>query len=430
MSDLLNRRKPVSNLLKKIPCFSEISNLHLQFDMYCSTHLDDICMVLKYCYIQNLLRPITTHQQIQAFIQKHYFYTSSNIDFLLRYKASRYPVHKLEDSVQYQEIATMPVLGIKYRVYKWTETSWEINERFDMSGRAPVCYLLEYRSKFYILFTEVMTYIDQYDPQTGYRRYYDIPESYIIYAEQCLFYSNDKSIGFSPKRLIKEGWRDEKANFEDKVGYNEDTPATKKDSEISIEVLANLDRQNNIRDVRKRLFVDDSDSELDSIHSERRETSASSVASCRYNRRDKYFKENVKSAMNILMSKYISPKVLSTNGSVNFDSVFTSQGSSSPQLPKILCLTSASAKGYWNISKKACLSDSMSELPSRRSDSFQSSICETNSFSILESIECSESIEESAVSFESESNIEEKPSRIELKLRSARNECGNDCIII
>ena len=105
-SDLLDRRKPIYNLLQKLPCFSDISNSDLQFDMYCRTSFDDISMVLKYCYIQNLLRPITTHQQIQAFIKKHYFYTSKNIDFLLRYKTSECPIHTLEDSVQYYEITT------------------------------------------------------------------------------------------------------------------------------------------------------------------------------------------------------------------------------------------------------------------------------------------------------------------------------------
>ena len=268
-----------------------------------------------------------------------------------------------------------------------------------------------------------MSYIDQYDPQTGNRKYYDIAESYILYAEQCLFYSNDKTIEFSPKRLLKECCRNE-----DKVSYSDETLETKKDSE-SIGILDNFDRLNNRRDVRKKLFVEDSGSELDSIGSERRETSSSSVASCRYSRRDRYFKESFKSAMNILMSKYISPKVLSTSGSVNDESIFTSEGSSAPQLPKILCLRSASAKGYWNISQKACIYDSISELNPARLDSFISSIFERSSSAILESVECTV-LEGSGESFESESNIEEKQSGLELKLRSARNECGNECIII
>lgn len=417
-SDLLNIRKPISNLLQKLPCFSEIQNLDFQFDMYCSTQLDDISMVLKYCYMQNLLRPITTHKQIQAFIQKHFFYTSKNIDYLLKYKASECPIHTLEDCVQYYEIATMPILGIKYRLYKWTEATWLVNEQFDISGRVPVCYLLEYKGKFYILFNEVMTYIDQYDPQTGNRKYFDIAESYVINAEQYLFYSNDKIIEISPKRLFKECWRNERTKSEGKVSYSDETPEATKDTENSIGIFHDLDRENNTRDVRKKLFVNDSVYELDSTGSKRCETSASLVASCRYNRRDRYFKDSFKSAMNILMSKYISPKVLSTSGSIHFDSIFTSEGSSTPQLPKILSLRPAGAKGYWNISHNPFLSDSNSEHIPRRSDSFQSSICETSSFVISESIEWTER------------SIEKNTSGIELKLRSGRNECGNECIII
>lgn len=430
-NSLVNRRKPISSLLSKLPAYSEISYLDLKFDMYCSTTFEDISMVLKYCYVQNLLRPITSYQYIQSFLQKHYFYTSNNIDFLLRYKASKYPVHSLEDHVQSCEIEIMPKLGIRFRVYRWISQEWTVDERFEISGRAPICYLMEYNSKMYILYTDVMTCIDQYDPITGRRRFDEITMSYLMHAEQILMYNTVKTLEFTPQKNRNEGKKEKNRKLAVKMIIQEETVETTKDTDLSLgnsgnsELFSGFDKYNTPRD-NELVLETKKEVELNSLDfDETDEPSVLKLVSCRYNRRDRYFKEGCKKAMTILLSKYISPKVLSTSGSVVFESEISIESSSSPQIPKSLFVRSTAAGGYWSVSSYSNLSDSISKLKLVKSDSSNSSLWETNSVAILESLgeELDEDIEDGKCS-ENLGSTEETPSKVK------RKECGSDCIII
>lgn len=414
-SDLLSKRKPISHLLKKLPSSSYNYQFSLDFDMYRSTQLGDLSQLFKYCYIENLMRPIVSSSSLHALLHNHYLFSSSNADFLLYYKSQENPVHSLEDEVQRCEIESLPKFGMHAVVYTWDGEQWNIDETCEASNKAPACHVMVYNNKMYIVYTELMTYLDQYDSESGQRKSYEITEDYLEYAEEFLIRDIGRRYDYmhygikSPEKDKGHEYAGRSKSDTTKSFHDELTEATR-DTNFCIvytnssECFSRMSSYTNIDHIDyldlilpESLIFEYNLQDLDNSFIPEEETTLSSLVLSQYIRRDKYFNEGNPLETSILATEQVLPKHASSEDEVRFDSMPSENESESldsihseenctlPQYPKVLFTRSSSAKGYWSLYYDNDVD--MIELISRnthsKSESFGTESWETESVAIM-----------------------------------------------
>lgn len=429
-SALLGRRKPISELLAKLPLSSYNSQFTLDFDMYRSTQIEDLSQLFKYCYIENLMRPIVSSDLLQSLLEKQSFYSAAEADFLFYYKTQQNPVHNLEDQVQKIEVESLPSFGINSVVYRWDGKQWNIDEKCETGGRVPVFHVMIYNSKMYILYTEIMTYLDHYDPVNGQRKYYEITQDYLDYAEEFLMRNRGKSIDYtdneakSPEKVEKQG-RDKRRKSDTTKSFHFELTEATRDSEFFQFYTQSSDSYSAMSSYKDMDHVDYLDlilpdsprfkyslQDLDNSLTFEEETTVPILLMSQYIRRDKYFNEGNYLETSILQTEQVSPKHASSEGDVSFgsmpsenelenlysmpleneseslDSIHSEKSCTSPQFPQTLLTRSSAAKGYWSFYYDHDMNKT--EIISRktlsRSESFGTSSWATESIAMMGSL--------------------------------------------
>jgi hypothetical protein len=400
--------------------------------MYRSTRINDLPLILQYCYIENLMRPIIKPNFIQALLFKHFLY-SSELEFIVHYKIQDFPMHSFEDNVTQSDIERLPSFGINFEIFTWDGRNWVVDERYEANGKAPICYVMSYKSKMYILYTELMTHLDNYDPQTGRRKMNTLSEDYLSYAEEFLM--SDKE-GYStqedtpsmrkaeesprwPERLRLNSLRNLQYELAEATGdtefaLNSGTSITSSDMS-SLKQIEQVDFLNQMLP-ESDMFVYDSVEHGNSFIFEE-DTTVPSLLLSMYKRRDVYFNETSRLEGNILHTEQMSPKNFFSDEDVLFDSMsldehgdsaeksdhdvdisqeiserdeldsIHSEGSCNlPQYPHALRTISSSAKGYWREGKDLSKTENICIRDLLLSESFGTSSWATESIANMASL--------------------------------------------
>lgn len=205
MTTFLDTRKTISLLHNEIPNCPYLDTLSDTYDMYRRVSVSFLTMVTHYSYLEHLARPITTSQEFSEFLNNLQNSVSSKLLYLTSARNSVNPVHILEDRIKEHHLDIIPSVDIKCVLYRFKGTGFKIEEHIPKSNKYPICYVLTYDDKYYILYTPVMSFLDGYDSYTGERKHNIIPDSFIEYARGVIYYEKEECEPNSPKgkRKIK-----------------------------------------------------------------------------------------------------------------------------------------------------------------------------------------------------------------------------------
>lgn len=428
-SPLFTKRKPISHLISKLPDTSINSQLSDKFDMYRSTRIPDLSLLLQYCYIENLMRPIVKPPFIQELILKHFHY-SAELEFLVRYKTQDFPMHSFEDNVTISDIERLPQFGVNIEIFLWDGRNWSVDERYEANGKAPICYVMLYKSKMYILYTELMTTLDNYDPKTGRRKVNNFTEDYLSYAEEFLMsdkegYSTQEETPSLRKAEESPRWP-EKLRLDSMKSLQYEPNESTGDTEFlfnsgtsmtcsNMSSFKEVDYIDLILSNSNMIVYDPVEHGNSFIHEE--ETKVPSLPSSMYKRRDLYFNETSRLETTILHTEPMSPKNFSSDEDVVFDSMSSDEpldsseplkhdddiiqeideedeldsihsegGCNPPQYPHTLRTMSSSAKGYWEDGKDVSKDENICKKSLSSSESFGTSSWATESIANLASL--------------------------------------------